>query len=117
MLFFEWFLNHPSLRYGGYCIIALLFFIPIANFLKMNYSSEKFKTKVLVLIVMSAIIFLSRNFVRLEKEIRVYNYDLFNKPFYYLDDKHFRVQKKIYLMIEDYLNCKNQIKKCNKKRR
>ena len=29
ILLIEWFLNHPALRYGGYCIIALLFFIPV----------------------------------------------------------------------------------------
>ena len=28
LLFFEWFLKHPALRYGGYQLIALLFFIP-----------------------------------------------------------------------------------------
>ena len=30
ILFIEWFYNHPSLRYGGYSLIALIFFIPIS---------------------------------------------------------------------------------------
>ena len=28
-LFLEWFYNHPALRYGGYCIIFMLLFIPM----------------------------------------------------------------------------------------
>ena len=35
----EWFFRHPTLRYGGYHIIGLLFFLPLCFFL------EKFKTK------------------------------------------------------------------------
>ena len=27
LLLLEWFYNHPSLRYGGYCLIALIFAI------------------------------------------------------------------------------------------
>ena len=30
ILFFEWFYNHPALRYGGYSLIALIIFIPIS---------------------------------------------------------------------------------------
>ena len=37
MMFFifliEWFYNHPALRYGGYCLIAILFF-PFFNFFR-----------------------------------------------------------------------------------
>ena len=32
ILFFEWFYNHPALRYGGYILICLLIFIPISKF-------------------------------------------------------------------------------------
>ena len=34
LLFAEWFYNHPALRYGGYSLIALLLFLPIAQYLK-----------------------------------------------------------------------------------
>ena len=30
----EWFINHPSLRYGGYHLFALIFFIPLAFYLE-----------------------------------------------------------------------------------
>ena len=42
LLAFEWFYNHPALRYGGYCIFALILFIPISILLetnKINYKS------------------------------------------------------------------------------
>ena len=28
LIFFEWFINHPALRYGGFCVISLIIFIP-----------------------------------------------------------------------------------------
>ena len=36
ILFLEWFYNHPSLRYGGYCIIASFIFVIISTKLEMN---------------------------------------------------------------------------------
>ena len=33
-LFFEWFYNHPSLRYGGYTLLALIFFNDFATLLR-----------------------------------------------------------------------------------
>ena len=42
LLFIEWFYNHPTLRYGGYCLIALLFFIPTSLLIeKYNLNSKK----------------------------------------------------------------------------
>ena len=34
ILFLEWFINHPALRYGGYTLLALMFFIPLSIFLE-----------------------------------------------------------------------------------
>ena len=33
LLFAEWFYNHPALRYGGYSVVAILLFLPIAWYL------------------------------------------------------------------------------------
>ena len=30
ILFFEWFYNHPALRYGGYCLLVAIIFIPFS---------------------------------------------------------------------------------------
>ena len=44
LLFAEWFYNHPALRYGGYPLIALLLFLPIAQYLsKKNYLNFNYK--------------------------------------------------------------------------
>jgi len=62
LVFIEWFLKHPTLRYGGYHIIALMFLIPFSIYLsnkKINFSKFLQKTKLLLLITL--IIFLGRN--------------------------------------------------------
>ena len=33
LILLEWFYNHPSLRYGGYIIFGLVFFIPLSHLL------------------------------------------------------------------------------------
>ena len=30
ILFMEWFINHPALRYGGYSLLALIIFTPVS---------------------------------------------------------------------------------------
>ena len=42
LFLFEWFYNHPALRYGGYCLLALLIFIPTSIYLaNQNYNYQK----------------------------------------------------------------------------
>lgn len=42
LLFIIWFNKHPDLRYGGYAIVTLLFFIPVSIFLsKFNIKKKK----------------------------------------------------------------------------
>ena len=106
LLFFEWFFNHPALRYGGYCIIALLFFLPFSFVINKYLSLEKIALKVSIIIFIAFIIFAIRNIVRIDHEVKFYNYELSNKPYYYLDEHHFRIQKKIKSLITEYNNCK-----------
>ena len=42
LLLFEWFLNHPALRYGGFTLIALSIFIPLSIFIegRLNINSK-----------------------------------------------------------------------------
>ena len=75
-LFFEWFFFHPALRYGGYHVIALLFFIPVCLELsKKKLDFEKYSKGAFVLLLITSIVFISRNALRLEKEIVKYNYN------------------------------------------
>ena len=107
ILFFEWFYNHPSLRYGGYSLIALLIFIPFSIYLSKFISIKFFKEKIIFLIVLSLIIFIGRNLNRIENEIKKYNYNFFSEPYYQLDKTHFRVDKFLDSLFLSYENCTN----------
>ena len=68
----EWFYNHPALRYGGYHIIALLIFIPLAVKLSSSQIDLKKYTKVaIVLVSITTIIFISRNINRIVNEVEI----------------------------------------------
>ena len=111
----EWFYNHPALRYGGYHIIALLLFIPISIKLGLSQIDLKKYSKIsIVLISLTIIIFLSRNISRIVNEVEQYSYKPIRQTYYFLDDNHFRIQKKMDQLIEQYNNCKNKNFKCNK---
>ena len=90
LLFFEWFLNHPSLRYGGYTLLALIFFIPVSIYLGLfKYNSLKIKKRINFLLVITIIIFASRNLVRIDNEFEKYNYNPINNAFFYLNKDGF----------------------------
>ena len=47
ILFIEWFVNHPSLRYGGYCLVASLVFVLISlKIEKTNLNFDKIKKRI-----------------------------------------------------------------------
>tara|TARA_B100000900_G_scaffold324297_1_gene283938 strand:- start:3010 stop:4644 length:1635 start_codon:yes stop_codon:yes gene_type:complete len=92
LLFFEWFYNHPALRYGGYCIIALLIFVPFSFYLsKSQINIKKFHKIALILILLTVTIFETRNINRLLKEINLYDYKPFSETFYSIDDSYFNL--------------------------
>ena len=114
ILFFEWFLNHPALRYGGYILIASLIFIPFSFYLeKQNNLIEKVKPKVKFLIFLTIIIFLVRNGLRINDEISKYDYKPFTNSFYFIDDNHFRISNSFNNLIKNYNNCKNKKEPCD----
>ena len=88
-LFFlsEWFLNHPAMRYGGYVLFGIPFFVFASIQLeKINLSSKKIYLNTMIFIFLTIVVFNSRNVVRIFKEIRVYNYDIIKSPYFYIDD-------------------------------
>ena len=96
LLFVEWFLNHPSLRYGGYTVVALLVFIPLCFHLS-NYSvySEKLKKVVIVLIIVPFLVFFIKNIKRINSEIDKYNYKPFQNPHYHIVDNAYYFNKRL----------------------
>ena len=111
----EWFYNHPALRYGGYHIIALLLFIPISVKLGSAQIDLKKYSKISIMLVsLTIIIFLSRNINRIVNEVEQYSYKPIRQTYYFVDDNHFRIQKKMDQLIKQYNNCKNKDFECNK---
>ncbi len=106
ILFIEWFYNHPTLRYGGYYIIAILFFIPLSKILS-NYTNENyFKNRVICILLLTTIIFFYRNIERIIKENTQYNYSPLKTVFYEINKKHhFRIEKAFNYTIDFYKNC------------
>ena len=94
IIFFEWFYNHPALRYGGYCVIALLIFIPFSSYLnKLRINFQEFNKIAIILVLISAIVFEYRNINRLKNEMKNYNYRPILDVFYEIDDSYFNLQK------------------------
>ena len=110
----EWFYNHPALRYGGYCIIALLIFIPISHKLDIINVNYKYYIKsVFILLILTIFIFNIRNINRITKEIKIYKYKPLQETFYNLDNNIFRIQKQMEEHISTYSKCLNLRKDCS----
>ena len=90
ILFLEWFINHPALRYGGYVLISILIFLPVSLYLE-KYKFNKFhKIKIYFIIALIFIIFSGRNIDRIIYEHEFYNYNPFKDPYYRSVDNQFR---------------------------
>ena len=91
VLFFEWFYNHPALRYGGYVLIFLLFSIPVSVFLeKYLFDQKNIKLKVLVLLFITIFVFILRNTERIISENKQYSPKIsINKLNYNINEKYF----------------------------
>ena len=83
ILFCEWFYNHPALRYGGYHLIALLTFLPFSLLIeKRIIFNQNLIKKVNVLLIIIVLVFLSRNILRINNEINVYNFNFYHNASY-----------------------------------
>ncbi len=99
--FLEWFIKHPQLRYGGYHLVPLLLFLPFSVFLeKFQLKWDIFYRKATILIIITSIVFIGRNIIRLNKEYNLYSYEpLVNSNFHFIGgDKNF------YFRITNYVN-------------
>ena len=97
----EWFYLLPTLRYGGYHLIALLLFIPLSIHLsKYSINSKLLKKKIFFIIFLVIIIFISRNISRINKEYHHYNYDILNNAFYWDAQQNFKNFNKIKELIK-----------------
>ncbi len=110
----EWFYNHPSLRYGGYCLIVILFFYPFSNFLeKYNNSIQEKKNKFISLICIVIVIFIGRNILRINDEIQKYSYKPLLNTYYKVEKIHFRLDDKFKELIQNFEKCQKKNSACN----
>ncbi len=125
LLFLEWFYNHPSLRYGGYYIIAILIFIPLSNKLSNfeNYG-KSFKNKIFIILFITVSILSYRNIDRIVQEQKIYKYSPFFNVYYHVDEDHFFRVEREFINIKKFYNdctklnilCKNKNKLIAKKK-
>ena len=114
ILLFEWFYNHPALRYGGYCIISLIIFIPLSKIIEnIKITKSKYHKVASSLIIISLLVFVGRNINRIYIETNLYNYKPFLNSSYLLDNNHFRMQKFINDLVDNFYDCKNQNANCD----
>ncbi len=113
LLLAEWFYNHPSLRYGGYVIFALIFFIPLSNFLSKYEIAESLRFKTIVLFFLVISIFIGRNVDRIFYEQNFYQANFTNNMFFFTDKKHFRIDTKLKELSKIYNNCNMSIDGCS----
>ena len=113
LLFVEWFYNHPALRYGGYPLIALLLFLPIAQYLsKKNYLNFNINIRAYFLIFLTLSVFVTRNFNRLHNEEEKYKYKPMKKINYHVDNSYFRIQNIFNDIIKVNKKCLNKLNYC-----
>ncbi len=92
LLFLEWFLKHPALRYGGYVLISLPIFLLFShNISQYSFNTHKTKKISFFLIIFVFLIFEVRNIIRLNKEIHFYSYKPFLSPYFKVDSVNSKI--------------------------
>ena len=94
LIFFIWFFNHPSLRYGGYSIVFITIGIPLGLICNKFVSKDIFKKRFKFLVILIVLIFNFKNFQRLNDEFKrndVYKYS--NFPFFAISEKKYIFEK------------------------
>ena len=116
ILFFEWFYNHPALRYGGYILFFLLFSLPFSIYLEkflINLNHAQILKKFKIIFSLVLVIFLTRNIDRIIDENKIYEKITLKNVSYLIDNTSFRVDKKIKNLKKKYYECKNIGGNCN----
>ena len=114
ILLFEWFYNHPTLRYGGYCLITSIVFIYFSIYMeKYKFNKKLLSKRIYILITITFIVFTYRNFLRIQNEIVTYKYKPLKEFIYSIDNKNFNLHNNLNDLIINYELCKNLKKDCN----
>lgn len=87
-LFTFWFFKFPQLRYGGYVLVFFVLIIPsIFLFYEINFKNLLLRKKIIGLILISFVIFNSKNILRIKNEIsNEYVGNFKNFPFFFVKE-------------------------------
>ena len=94
VIFSIWFMNHPTLRYGGYPVIFLTLAFPVAFLFQKLETKQFFNKKLKFIIILVIVAFNYKNITRIHKEFNrsdLYSFD--NFPFFALPEKEFVAEK------------------------
>ena len=96
ILFIEWFLNHPTLRYGGYTVVALILYIPLSSFLdQYSLYTKGIKNLVFLMLIISVGTYIFKNIKRINNEFEKYNYNPLNNPYFHIADNAYEFSESI----------------------
>jgi len=113
LLLFEWFYNHPTLRYGGYCIIVSIIFLFFAIRLdRYKLDKNKLIKRFNTLILITILIFLGRNLNRIINEIEFYSYKPMENVNYMISEEYFDIPELVNNKITNYNLCNLKNQKC-----
>jgi hypothetical protein len=112
ILLFEWFYNHPALRYGGYQLFCLLLFLPVSNILSSRNRIKNIFFKTNILLIIALTIFFGRNVNRLINESNKYSFNPLIDPVYRITTNHFLVHNKLKEIVDNKFFCDSNMKQC-----
>ena len=110
ILFFEWFYNHPSLRYGGFVLFGTLLFIPSSLFLE-KFVNKNLNKKIRSLVMLFFIIFIFRNIDRIVNEVEKYDFNPIKNVHYRIETNNFNIDKLLTTLVDYYTSC-SDLKNC-----
>lgn len=107
LLFLVWFNKHPDLRYGGYVLYALLFFIPLSNYLS-KFQKNNLSKFLSIIAILAVFFFNVKNLLRINSEI-IDNRELYsfkNFPFFNIKYPEYKIislndNSKAYLIVNN----------------
>jgi hypothetical protein len=89
VIFLIWFIKFPQLRYGGYTLIANLFFLPFCFYVTNYQINKKAYQSAKILFTISIIVFLGRNINRVSNEITMYQYNPIKNAYFHIQKPQF----------------------------
>jgi len=93
-IFYIWFTQHPTLRYGGYSIFYLLIAFPISIIFYKLDNKKEYQKNIKFLIIFIFIIVNIKNFNRINNEIERNDiYSFKNFPFFSIEKKDYTKKK------------------------